>query len=338
MNPIPEIRFAIIGCGLMGSRHARVLRATAGARVTCLQDRDREQASRIAAPGERVAATHAEVLQSPDVDAVVICLPSALHAQYGVEAARAGKHVVVEKPIDSDPAMARLFAGECASRNLVCAEIKQNRFSDGLAAAKRAVEQGLLGKVVLARASVKWFRHDPYYTESDWRGRLSGEGGGVLINQAIHSTDALLWLFGRPDEISAFTASNRGTVLETEDTAVAIFRFPGGIVASLEASTSAYPGFDERYEFHGTEGSCVVEKGRIVFWKQAGELPAPPPPAWLPIEGDLDPKLALFQRQYRNILAAMRGEEALAVSPEEAIAAVEVTRACYRSAGAPISS
>lgn len=334
MSDRPDIRLAVIGCGLMGRRHAAIIRATPGARLVALLDRCPDAAAQAALPGETVTDDFDALLASPGVDGVVLCLPSSLHAEFGIRAARAGRHVIVEKPIDSDPERARALAAECAAAGVVCAEIKQYRFSDGMAALKEAVGRGDLGPIVLARASIRWFRHDPYYTESDWRGRLAGEGGGVLINQAIHATDYLIWLLGRPDCVSALTQSNRPDVMETEDTAVALMKFPGGALASLEASTSAFPGFDERYEIQGRKGSCFLEKGRIVFWQHEDGLPPPAPPPFAPASEGLDAKLTLFQRQYRNILAAIRGEADLAVTPEEAIATLDVTHAFYASAAA----
>ncbi len=321
------IGFAVIGCGMMGARHVEILRATPGARVVCVQDKVRAAAEKVAGDAA-VCGLYQEVLERPDVDAVVICLPSSHHANTGVLAARAGKHVVTEKPIDIDPAEGERLLAECNRAGVVCAVISQNRFSDGFMALKAALDRGDMGKPVLARATVKWFRHDAYYAQSDWRGRFAGEGGGVLMNQAVHSVDELVWFFGEPTEVVGMTHSSRD-VLETEDVGLALFRFPGGMLASLEASTSTYPGFEERVEVHSASSSAIVEKGNLVFWKHENEKPQPEPPAFEPPSPGLSPKFELFQRQYRNILDAIHGRAELVVKPEEAIAVVRATRRIY---------
>jgi predicted dehydrogenase len=322
--------FAIIGCGVMGARHAEILRATPGARVVCVQDKIRANAEKAAGRDAAVCDRYEEALGRPEVDAVVICLPSSEHAGAGILAARASKHVVAEKPIDIVPEEGERLAAECARAGVVCAVISQNRFADGMQALKGALERGDLGTPVLARATVKWFRHDPYYAQSDWRGRVKGEGGGVLMNQAVHSLDQLLWFFGTPVEVAGMTHHSRD-VLETEDVGLALLRFKGGMLASLEASTSTYPGFEERVEVHSASASAIVEKGGLVFWKHDGDKPEPEPPRFDPPTDGLNPKHALFQRQYRNILDAIHGRAELVVKPEEAIEVVRWTLAIYGS-------
>lgn len=333
MTADKDIGFAVVGCGMMGLRHAEILRAVPGAKVVCVQDSVRANAEK-AAQDAAVCGTYQEVLERPDVDAVVLALPSFLHAEYGISAARAGKHVVTEKPIDIDPESGRKLAEECARAKVLCAVISQNRFADGMAAVKAALDRGDLGRPVLVSASVKWFRHDEYYAKSDWRGRVKGEGGGVLMNQAVHTTDLLIWMFGEPEGICGMVNSTR-EVLETEDVGAALFRFPGGVIATLEASTSTFPGFDEKIEIHSATASCILEKGNIAFWKQADGKPAPEPPAFAPPSEGLNPRYVLFDRQYRNIIAAMRGQEELVVTPAQAISVVTATRAIYQADKGP---
>lgn len=322
------VRFAIIGCGMMGQRHAEILRATPGAEITVVLDRDLVAAEKIAQDAT-VADSYEATLAAPNVDAVVLCLPSGLHAEYGIQAARAGKHVVTEKPIDIEPEAGERLARTCADARVQCAVISQNRFADGNAALKAALDNGTAGKPVLVDASVRWFRHDAYYANSDWRGRVDGEGGGVIMNQAIHTIDLLLWMFGEPEVIHGLTSINRANVMETEDTAVAVMQFPRGILCTLSASTSAYPGFEERIAVYGPQASAVVESGKLTYWKHADEKPQPEPPAFEPPTPGLSPKFTLFQRQYRNILAAITGGHPIAVTPDESVAVVRTARAIY---------
>lgn len=325
------LRIAVVGCGNMGSRHAGIVRTLPGCELACVCDRNAETAAK-ASHGVAVETDFDNLLRRTDVDAIVLGLPSSLHADFGIRAARAGKHVIVEKPIATTVADAGTLAEACRKAGVLCAVISQNRFADGNAALKAALQRGDLGRPVLARASVKWMRHDPYYADSDWRGTVKGEGGGVLMNQAVHNMDLLLWFFGRPEHAVCLTQCNR-PVIETEDTAVAAMRFQGGLLATFEASTSAFPGFEERIEVHSLTASCIVEKGKIVFWKHEQGLPQPKPPPFAPLPDGLDPKFAMFARQYANIVAAIRGEEPLLVTPDEATAVVAVTLALYGRTG-----
>lgn len=340
MNSGGAVRMAVVGLGLMGQRHCRVLAATPGARLVGVLDSSTELAREVATPYGAVALESFEqVLGAEDVDAVVLCLPSGLHAEFGLRAARARKHVIVEKPLDSRVDRAEELVRECMQRGVLCAVISQYRYGPGLQALKWAVDSGALGQLVLVRAAVKWFRHDAYYTESQWRGRIAGENGGVLINQAVHAIDALQWLFGEPDRVACMTARSRPQVMETEDTAGALLQWESGLVGVLEATTSAAPGHGEIYEINSPQGVLRVNHSRVLEWwhRDGMELPAHLtaeaqadsggiPPA----DGAaLDPKLQLFARQYQNIVAAVRGEAPLDVTATQALAVVRTIQRLY---------
>lgn len=333
-----RIGFAVVGLGLMGERHCRVISAVPGAVLAGVCDSSRALSEAIAARYEtRAFVDFEDLLASPAVDVVVICLPSSLHGEFGIRAAMAFKHVVVEKPIDSDVEVAERLVRECEARDLVCAPISQYRYGGGLRVLKGAMESGLLGRPVLARASVRWFRDDEYYTKSHWRGRRAGENGGVLINQAVHAIDALQWFFGVPAEVRGFVFGSRPGVMEMEDSAVAMFRWEGGLLGTLEASTSAAPGFDEVYEVNSPVASIRIVKDRVVEWwhREGRALPEDGEDGEDEVNvGELGPKLGLFARQYENIMGVIRGEGELDVRPEQAVAVVRTIREIYRSAGA----
>lgn len=325
------VRFGVVGLGNMGRRHCQIINATPGASLAGVCDHDIKTAEAVAA--ELAVPNFAEydsLLASDDIDAIVICLPSSMHGDFGIRAAHSGKHVVVEKPIDSQSIEGIKLVDACAAAGVKCAVISQNRYSPGLASLKRAIESGVMGQPVLARATVKWFRHDAYYTKSHWRGRKTGEHGGVLMNQAVHSIDTLQWLFGIPTEVTGYSNCSRPDVLETEDTAVAIFRWSCGLLATLEASTSAAPGFEEAYEVHSPIASMKVTKGEITYWHHVDGVP-PPEPSLTPAGEGLDPKLQLFARQYMNIIQAISGDADLEVKPREAIAVVQTIEKIYCS-------
>lgn len=329
MSEKRNVRFGIVGCGLMGQRHGEVLRATPGAEVVAAVDTSREAAEKVCPGG--AFDTYDALLEQSGLDAVVLCLPSSLHADYGILAARRGIHVVTEKPIDIDPAKGRRLAEECRAAGVVCAVICQNRFSEGAMALKGALANGLLAPVRLIDASVKWMRHDPYYTDSNWRGTFQWEGGGVIMNQGIHTIDLLCWMFGRPVAVKGLTRRNR-PYMETEDVAVGIMEFPGGELCTLSVTTSSFPNSPEQISFHGPKASARLEKGRVASWSHDEEQPEPT----ATLEGATDglaPNLLLFQRQYRNILGAIHGEEDLLVTAEESIAVLETALALYQKHG-----
>lgn len=318
---------AVIGYGLMGQRHAQIIQACDGFVLRGVFDHEHGKLEQLSEGVERYASFEA-ALADPGVNLVILCTPSALHGQQALLAADRQKHVLIEKPIDPDPETAARVAETFASRGLMCSVVSQNRFSRGLMALRTAVEAGLLGKLVLGKASVKWYRHDPYYAESSWRGRQSGERGGVLMNQAVHSIDILHWLLGPPVEVASMQAHNRTTVMETEDTAIALLRFEKDVLVTLEASTFAYPGFLEYYELHGDGGTCIVENGEIRFWNSKVSE-TPPDDATPPTR--LSGKLAPFERQYQNVYMHICNKRPLAVTSTEAAAVVATLSAMYTS-------
>lgn len=328
MSSVNPVRLAVVGLGLMGRRHCEVIASMAGAELTVVNDTSPELAGEIAACYGAIALeTFEQVLARDTVDAVVLCLPSGLHGAYGIQAARAGKHVVVEKPLDSSLEQAEDLVRECERQGVLCAVISQYRYGPGLQALKWVVDSGALGQPVLARAAVKWFRHDDYYTGSQWRGRIAGENGGVLINQAVHAIDALQWLFGEPSRVACLAACSRPQVMETEDTAGALFQWESGLVGILEATTSAAPGHGEIYEVSSPVGALRVSHSEVLEWwhRDGIELPAGPSAE----ASNLNAKLQLFARQYANIVSAIRGEAELDVAPEQALAVVRTIRRLY---------
>ena len=328
MSDKKTIRFGVVGCGLMGQRHADVLRATPGAQVVSTADNNIEAARKVAGDSATAYGSYEEMLDKGGIDAVVLALPSCLHADFGIMAARKGLHVVTEKPIDIDPDKGRQLIAECEKAGVVCAVICQNRFAEGAMALKKAIDTGVLSPIRLVDASVKWMRHDPYYTESTWRGTFKWEGGGVIMNQGIHTIDLLVWLLGRPVAVKGLTKRNRD-YMETEDVGVGVMEFPNGALATLSVTTSSYPNSPEQISFHGTKATAKFEKGGVAVWKHEDEAALPKVELDPGTEG-LDSKLLLFQRQYQNILGAIHGEEELLVTPQQSIDVLETALALYK--------
>ncbi len=330
-SPENPFKFAVIGCGLMGCRHTEILQGTPRTTVKCAFDKDPKRASEFKEKyGIPVMESYEEILKRDDVDGILICLPSSLHSEYGIPAAEAGKHIVTEKPIDIDPGGATALIDACRDSGVLLTIISQNRFHEGAFALKRAIEQGIIGRPVMARVSVHWIRDDRYYQSSDWRGRWSGEGGGVLMNQGIHYIDLLLWLLGEVDGVMGVTRTFRDTI-ETEDIGAALFRLKNGCIASITVSTSTFPGFPERLEIYGEDAACIIERGKVAFYKSRSDTPLPEVSFPLPEPADLLPKYIPFQRQYNDFLDALDSGRKPLVRPEEALGVIKSVLAIYES-------
>lgn len=325
-----NLNCAVLGCGLMGARHAETLLNTEGYSCVCLFDKMQDNAVALGKKlGVEVAESYEAILSRSDINAVVICLPSSLHAEYGIKAAEAGKHVITEKPVDISIAQSEALIQAAKKNGVLLTVISQNRFLEGSMALKQAIDAGLLGDILFANVSIKWYRDDAYYAKSDWRGTFSGEGGGVMMNQGIHYSDLLLWYLGEVEDIRSAVMTTR-TIIETEDVASLLIKTKKGAIATITASTSAYPGFPERMELYGRLGSAVLEQGKVVLWKQKEDKPLPEVTFEGPSPATLDGKLVAFQRQYRDILDAYRTGRKPLVTAEEGLEVVKMILAAYK--------
>jgi UDP-N-acetyl-2-amino-2-deoxyglucuronate dehydrogenase len=265
------IRFAVVGCGVIGHTHARSIAALApDAELVLAIDARAEHAASLAL---EYGADHARSLDAAlartDIDAVAICTPSGTHAEIAVAALAAGKHVMVEKPLDvSLAAAARVTAAQQRSGRTV-AVISQHRFDPASETVYRAVQDGRLGNLTSAIASVAWWRAQRYYDSGEWRGTWSLDGGGALMNQGIHTLDLLVWMLGTPVEVFASTARLAHERIEVEDTAVATIRFANGALGVVHATTAAYPGVSTRLQIHGDRGSAIIDNDRLEFFHVA---------------------------------------------------------------------
>jgi len=267
------INFGIIGGGGISETHARAVAETEGATVSAFLGANHEKVAQLGA--RHNAATFTDIgsfLNHKPLDAVMIGSPSGLHAQQGIECARRGLHVLVEKPIDITVEQADALIGECDQRNLKLAVCFQDRFASDSVRLKELIDNGGLGKLILVSGRVKWYRPPEYYAGSRWRGRLDLDGGGALMNQGVHTIDLLLWLLGDVERVYAKSLTALHDI-ESEDTLVATLEFANGAVGTLEAATSVYPGYDRRIEITGSEGTIIFEHDRIV----AADLKTPLP-------------------------------------------------------------
>jgi UDP-N-acetyl-2-amino-2-deoxyglucuronate dehydrogenase len=268
------MRFAVVGCGRIAPRHLQSLRDLPCARTVAVADVIESRAARLAKEYDATPYTdYRRMLERDDIDVVNICTPSGLHAQMGIDALQAGKHVIVEKPMALSLADAdRLIDTAAATGRKLCV-VLQNRYNPPMQDLRRVVDEGRLGRVLLGNATVRWYRPQEYY-EDGWHGTWALDGG-ALMNQSIHHIDALQWLMGPAQSVFAYT----GTLahqMEAEDAGVATIRFAEGRLGVVEGSTLTYPeNLEGSVALFGECGSVKVggtALNRKVLWKIAGEL------------------------------------------------------------------
>lgn len=346
----PPLRLIIVGAGTIGREHARVAAEFTGdLDLVAVVDPEDARAIALADPvGAGAFADLRSALAATRADLVAVCTPSGTHGDLATLALRAGRHVIVEKPAEITPQRidALIAARDDAGR--VVAVISQHRFDPATAAVADAVARGRLGRLTSGFASVDWYRTQAYYDSGGWRGTWALDGGGALMNQGIHTVDLLVAMFGPPAEVSGFTATLAHRGLDVEDVATATVRFASGALAVLHATTAAYPGLTARLAVYGDRGSAVIEADGLTHLWAAAEsgLADPEPSAAVDLAtatrrttepattagsdpGALSPAHAW---QYRNILAAIRGEARLLVTLEQHRQAVALICATYESA------
>jgi len=208
-------------------------------------------------------------MQDTEVDVVIVCTPSGTHCDLAMMAADAGKHVLVEKPLEvTDERMTRMI-DYCQTKNVKMGVVFQRRAYESCKKVKQALEQGVLGKPILAQLSMKWYRSPEYYADGVWKGTWQYDGGGACMNQAVHGIDILLWLMGDVDSIFAH-ADHLVHDIEVEDTAVAVVKFKNGAFGSITATTSCNPGEEEEIALHGSKGTIKLAGKHITRWAIAG--------------------------------------------------------------------
>jgi predicted dehydrogenase len=259
------LRFAIVGCGVIHTSHIEAIKALPEvARLVAVCDEIEERA-RATAEKEGVAAfTSLEtMLAQADFDVLCVCTPSGLHAACGVLGARAGKHILCEKPIDVTLPAADALIAACQENHVKLEVVSQHRFSSGMRQLRQWIEEGKLGRLVYGESVTKWYRTQAYYDSGGWRGTWALDGGGALMNQGVHYVDQLLWMMGPVKSVSATMGTLAHERIEVEDIVSATIEFQSGAVGTLLASTAMVPGFKQSIEVYGTRGSVLVDNSVV---------------------------------------------------------------------------
>ena len=280
-------------------------------------------------------------ITDPQVDIVTIATPSGAHLEPALAAARAGKHIIIEKPLEITLRRCDRIIEACRKNRVKLSTIFPSRFHDSSVELKRAIESGRFGKLTMGDAYVKWYRSQAYYDSGAWRGTWKLDGGGALMNQAIHSVDLLTWLMGPVTEISAQMATLAHRRIAVEDVATACLRFKNGALGVIEATTAAYPGYLKRIEVSGSEGTAVIEEEDVKTWDFARKHRRDAAVRRRMAQsrssggGASDPAAIGHQghvRQFRDCIQAIRSNRAPSIDGREGRRSVEIILAIYKAA------
>jgi UDP-N-acetyl-2-amino-2-deoxyglucuronate dehydrogenase len=336
--------FAIVGCGMIARFHTRALAEVPGAKLAALVSRSTANGRKlcielgIECP---VFDDLSKALARPDVQVVTVTTPSGAHMELALAAAQAGKHVVVEKPLEITLERCDRIIDACDKNRVKLCTIFPSRFGDANLALKAAIDNGKFGRLTLGETTCKWWRPQSYYDDGGWKGTQALDGGGALMNQAIHNVDLLQWMMGPVTHIAGLTAMLAHERVEVEDTAVACLRFKNKALGIIQATTSVYPGLPKTIAVHGDRGTAVIEQDDILRWeftpetsedrqilerfaKKTGASGGSSNPAAISHVG--------HTRQLSDFVRAIEENRPPLVDGREGRRAVEIVLAIYRSA------
>ena len=329
------MKIGLLGGGNISDTHARAARGVPGVEIAAVYGANREKSQRLASLYGGVLYDDLDAfLDHRPLDIVAIGSPSGLHAEQAIAAIRRGLHVLSEKPLDVTTARIDRVIEAADRAGVKVGVFFQDRLKPDIAEMKSMIESGKLGKPIFASGRVRWFRPPEYYAASKWRGTWTLDGGGALMNQAVHTVDLLQWLFGPVKCVAART----GTLLhniQVEDTAAAVLEFENAALGVIEATTSSYPGYARKLDVSGSAGTLILEGDKLVgvdlksAARPAAAAQEPPPEnAASATVSDSVP----HQRIFEDFIHAIRTGRAPACDAREARPSVAIIEAIYRSA------
>ena len=325
------MNFGIIGYGAIARTHAQVIEGLPNAKLAAIATRSPVKAR---AAGERHACAfytdYREMLKRDDIDIVTICTPAALHLPMALDAAAAGKHCIVEKPIEINVERSRRVIEAFDRRGLTLSVIFQHRFDPASQALKDAVGRGAFGRLNYGTAKTIWFRDEDYYRATEWRGAWNGDGGGALMNQAIHSIDLLQYLMGPVEAVCGKYDTLYHREIETEDIGAALLRFKSGAIGVIEGMTLAWPGRQSEVSVFGQLGSAGIRDDALEHYSfKAGKDPRFEA---LLEQGKEDPSAhPSFVRQYEDVMDAVKRGRPPVVTGQEGLKPVKLIMGVYES-------
>lgn len=329
------MKVGILGGGNISDTHARAALGIPGVTIAAVYGANREKAGRLAqAYGGAVYDDLDRFLDHRPLDIVAIGSPSGLHADQAIAAIGRGLHVLSEKPLDVTTAKVDRVIAAAERGGVKVGVFFQDRLKPDIAAMKAMIAGGRLGTPIFAAGHVRWYRPPEYYGASRWRGTWELDGGGALMNQAIHTVDVLQWLFGPVVQVGARTAT-RLHPIKVEDTAAAVLEFESGALGIIEATTSSYPGYARRVDVSGSEGTLILEGDRLVATDLRGSEHAKTAPPEPPPENAASATVSdsvPHQRIFEDFIRAIRANAVPVCDAREARPSVAIIEAIYRSA------
>jgi len=319
MENAKRLKLGILGLG-MGMLRAGELQEDPDAVLTAVCDLDEAKLKEAGEKfGVRTYSRYEEMLADRDVEAVYIGTPSGTHAALGIQAARAGKHLLVEKPVDADLKAAERLVREARRAGVKLAVCFQSRFTSDVMKVRHWIEAGRFGRLLYGQISMLWWRTQEYYDAGGWRGTWKLDGGGALMNQCIHYIDLAISFFGRPKKVAGF-ASTLAHKIETEDTAAFAVTFENGALLSALATTCNFKGSDRTEILVAGERGSVALANNAIFRSHFPDE----------TEGRFDyepPRRSI----YWDIARAVREDTEPVISGEEGLKAIRVIKGVYKS-------
>ncbi len=339
-----KLRFGIIGCGVIGPTHAEAIASLPDAQLVAVADPIASRAQKLAnkysvTPYAAIQA----MLDSEELDVVTICTPSGEHGKHACQVMRTGRHVIIEKPMEITRTAIDEMLRTQQEMGVKLSVISQHRFDRATQQVHKLVQEGAFGRLVLGNVLIPWWRSQKYYDSGAWRGTWQFDGGGVLMNQSIHSIDLLQWLMGPVKSLYAYT-DTLAHRMETEDVAVAVLRFSNGAIGTIAATTGAYPGVTTRIELFGDKGSAIIENDSLSYLhlarderEQAGDYGSDPKTAQkVPVDTSAAQNPAALSidshaLQIADMIRAIRENGIPLVDGNEARRAVDIILSIYES-------
>ncbi len=334
--------FGIVGAGTISDIHALAIRNIPEAALIGVYSTTKSKSDAFAAKYDCTSYDSlGALLAVPEIDIVCVCTPSGVHLEPAVESLKAGKHCVIEKPLEVTLERCDEIIDLAGKTGLKVAVIFPSRFYEASQQIKNAIQQERFGNLVFGDAYVKWSRSEAYYKSAAWRGTWKLDGGGALMNQGIHSVDLLQWYMGNVTSVQSITANRRHNSIEVEDTVVSTLEFENGALGTIACSTAVYPGALKRIEIMGTTGTAILEESSLTKWQF--ENAASDDDGILSsltgggsshggVSNPADISFAGHQRQLENMIEAIKTDTEPSVNAIEGRKSVAIVLAIYESA------
>ena len=336
------VGFGIVGAGVISDFHAKAIAAIENAGLVGVFSINKDKAD-IFANRHNCAAYNSvdDLVNNSSIDIVCICTPSGIHLEPALKCIEAGKHCLIEKPLEISLKRCDQIIEATLKAGVKTGVIFPSRFHEVNKQLKQSIMENRFGEMVLGDAYVKWSRSEAYYKSAKWRGTWEYDGGGALMNQGIHSVDLLQWFMGPVESVQAITTNVRHKDIEVEDTVVAILKFANGALGTIECSTAIFPGFFKRIEIMGTSGSAVIEENSLVKWQFEKEIETDDAirNTFSAVNssqgGASDPSAISFlghQKQMEDMIQAIENNANPLIDAVEGRKSVEIVTAIYKSA------